>query len=69
MDQACTRVARLASEARTDELVAEIGRYLDAVDVFRELGHEPYWRPEGPSALATRITAWLDTRESQMSGV
>ena len=28
------------------ELVEEVVRYLAAVDLFRELGHEPTWRRE-----------------------
>jgi hypothetical protein len=27
-------------------LVDEIRRYLEAVELFRSLGHEPYWRRE-----------------------
>ena len=30
----------------------EVGRYLAAVDLFRELACEPKWRAELPSALA-----------------
>jgi hypothetical protein len=26
------------------ELLGEVARYLDAVDLFRALGHEPTWR-------------------------
>jgi hypothetical protein len=33
-------------DTRTEELVAEIVRYLAAVDVVRAEGHEPIWRPE-----------------------
>jgi hypothetical protein len=69
MEQSATSVARLESDARTAALVDEIVRYLDAVDTFRELGHEPHWRPDGPSAVAARITGWLDTRGSHVSAV
>ena len=38
----------IAVDSRTvEELVAEIQRYLDAVDVFRAELHEPNWRDEG----------------------
>lgn len=30
-------------DAALDELLTEIGRYLDAVDVFRREGREPRW--------------------------
>ena len=30
-----------------EELVAEMQRYLDAVDLFRAELHEPSWRDEG----------------------
>jgi hypothetical protein len=30
----------------TEQLLAEIGRYLAAVELFRALGCEPRWRPE-----------------------
>ena len=30
-----------------DELLGEIERYLEAVALFRALGHEPSWRSEG----------------------
>lgn len=42
-------------DTSTEELVAEIARYLAAVDVFRAEGHEPIWRPEivvGPTPVA-----------------
>jgi hypothetical protein len=32
----------------TDKLMEEVGRYLAAVDLFRELACEPTWRPELP---------------------
>ncbi len=32
----------------TEKLMEEVGRYLAAVDLFRELGGEPTWRPELP---------------------
>jgi hypothetical protein len=32
--------------APTTTLVDEITRYLEAVELFRSLGHEPHWRPE-----------------------
>ena len=30
-----------------DELLIEVERYLEAVALFRALGHEPSWRSEG----------------------
>lgn len=33
-------------ELLLDELMGEIERYLDAVAVFRALGHEPAWQEE-----------------------
>jgi hypothetical protein len=35
-----------AGPAELETLLAEIRRYLDAVDVFRLAGHEPSWRSE-----------------------
>ena len=32
----------------TDKLLEEVGRYLAAVDLFRELACEPTWRPQHP---------------------
>jgi len=32
------------NELVLNELMGEIERYLDAVEVFRALGHEPAWR-------------------------
>jgi hypothetical protein len=31
---------------QTTTPVDEIRRYLEAVELFRSLGHEPQWRPE-----------------------
>lgn len=61
--------ARLASTERFDALLSEIERYLEAIALFRELGHEPQWRPEMPSRLVLRVREWVEPRESQMSGV
>jgi hypothetical protein len=33
-------------QSETTKLVEEVGRYLAAVDLFRELACEPTWRPE-----------------------
>ncbi len=62
-------VSQLASDARIALLIAEIHRYLEAVEVFRELGHEPSWRADIPSDLVLRVRQWLEPHESQMSGV
>lgn len=51
-----------------DELASEIERYLDAVETFRSLGHEPYWRPESPSDLVVRVREWLEPCEQHVSG-
>lgn len=61
--------ARLASAERFDAMMSEIEVYLEAVMLFRELGHEPEWRPETPSGLVLRVREWLEPHESQMSGV
>jgi hypothetical protein len=51
-----------------EELVSEIHRYLEAVAVFRELGHEPSWRPEPfASELLVRLRPWLEPCEPRMS--
>ena len=43
----------IESETHRNDLMAEIERYLAAVDVFRALGCEPAWRPESaPRGLA-----------------
>ena len=34
-------------QARGNDLIDEITRYLAAVELFRSLGSEPRWRPEG----------------------
>jgi hypothetical protein len=36
----------MAETIDIDELLAEVGRYLNAVDVFREESHEPIWLAE-----------------------
>ena len=52
-----------------EELVSEIERYLGAVELFRALGHEPSWRPELRfESAAARVAAWLEPRESHVSG-
>jgi hypothetical protein len=61
--------ARLASTERSDALLSEIERYLEAIALFRELGHEPRWRPETTSGLVLRVREWLEPRESHMSSV
>jgi hypothetical protein len=37
---------RPMDEVVSDDLMDEIGRYLEAVALFRALGHEPSWRSE-----------------------
>jgi hypothetical protein len=34
----------------TDQLMKEIERYLAAIALFRQLGHEPEWVSEGTSS-------------------
>jgi hypothetical protein len=49
------------THAQTTTLVDEIRRYLEAVELFRSLGHEPHWRPEtvrpasAPAALPPSV--------------
>jgi len=60
----------LVFEESVEELVSEIQRYLGAVALFRELGHEPSWRAEAlPSELVLRVRAWLEPCEPRVSGV
>ena len=33
-------------------LMEEIGRYLAVVELFRSMGHEPSWRPEGAETVS-----------------
>ena len=40
-------IAIAFDQSELDELFAEILRYLEAVELFREEGHEPSWRVEG----------------------
>jgi hypothetical protein len=51
-----------------EKLMAEIERYVDAIELFRALGHEPSWRLEGPSELVVRVRRWLEPCEPRMSG-
>ena len=42
------------------ELIDEIATYLSAVELFRELGCEPTWRPEStplPATAAPRLAS------------
>lgn len=57
-----------ALEALVDELVPEAQRYLEAIAVFREHGHEPRWRPERASELVLRVQAWVEPHESRVRG-
>ncbi len=41
-------------ESRLGELLAEIRRYLETVELFREEGYEPCWRDLGPPVEAAR---------------
>jgi hypothetical protein len=41
-------------QSGADDLIAEIERYLRAVDAFRREGCEPRWRREGPPARKPR---------------
>ncbi len=60
----------LVFEESIEGLVSEIQRYLGAVALFRELGHEPSWRAEAlPSELVLRVRAWLEPCEPRVSGV
>jgi hypothetical protein len=52
-----------------EELHSEIRRYLEAVSLYRELGHEPSWRPETHSSdLVLRVREWREPREQLVSG-
>lgn len=56
-------LAELASE-----LLGEIGRYLETVQLFRELGCEPHWHAEAhPSDLVERLQKWLGPCERHVS--
>jgi predicted component of type VI protein secretion system len=46
MNHAAESTHALALKRSTEELFSEIQRYLGAVALFRELGHEPNWRAE-----------------------
>ena len=40
-----------------DQLHREVTRYLEAVALFRALGHEPDWRGESPVADVSAVLA------------
>ena len=44
-----------------DKLMEEVGRYLAAVDLFRELACEPTWRPELPPKMPRPNTGVVTT--------
>ena len=48
--------------SNADKLMEEVGRYLAAVDLFRELACEPTWRPELRSALPQPHASVVATR-------
>ncbi|HEU5206611.1 MAG TPA: hypothetical protein VFT94_03275 [Gaiellaceae bacterium] len=48
------------TEHEHTDLIEEITRYLDAVELFRSVGCEPSWRPE-PTRLAATDEAQLAT--------
>lgn len=39
------------TRADVETLLAEIRRYLAAIETFRREGHEPRWAPEQPARL------------------
>ncbi len=70
MEHVTESAEALVFEESVEELVSEIQRYLGAVALFRELGHEPSWRAEAlPSELVLRVRAWLEPCEPRVSGV
>ena len=51
-----------------EEMLAEIQRYLRAIQLFRELGHEPVWLAEAHSTdLGVRSQARVDLCEPRVS--
>jgi hypothetical protein len=51
-----------------EEMLAEIQRYLGAIQLFRELEHEPVWLAEAHSSdLGVRSQAQVDPCESRVS--
>ena len=60
-----TRTPRLSE---TENLLREVDRYLEAVALFRELGHDPTWQAEeAPSSLVRRVRKWLEPCEPRVS--
>lgn len=52
----------------TENLLREVDRYLEAVALFRELGHDPTWHAEAePSSLVRRVRKWLEPCEPRVS--
>jgi hypothetical protein len=49
-------------EGSVMELIEEIEKYLDAVELFRALGHEPSWRSEPGSEglVIALISPYID---------
>jgi hypothetical protein len=54
--------------SETENLHREVDRYLEAVALFRELGHDPTWHAEeAPSPLVRRVRMWLEPCEPRVS--
>lgn len=69
MENALESTEAIAFGESLEQLLTEIERYLGAVALFRELGHEPSWRAEShPSALVLRVRAALEPCEPRVSG-
>jgi hypothetical protein len=67
MKQATEEGERLLA-GLADELLGEIGRYLETVQLFRELGCEPHWLAEARSSdLVERLQSWLEPCEPRVS--
>jgi hypothetical protein len=54
--------ADMLEPSNADKFMEEVGRYLAAVDLFRELACEPTWRTELSSALAQPHASVVTTR-------
>jgi len=62
MNETDPQTDALPREYSITELITEIEKYLDAVELYRALGHEPSWRSERGSEgpVIALISPYID---------